>query len=232
MLGILTLDTAFPRLPGDLGSPSTFDFPVRHELVAGARVDDVVHRRKDALLTAFVEAGQRLADAGCVGITTTCGFLVRWQRDLADALPVPVLASALLQIPLVERTLPKGRRVGVVTYSAADLGADALAAANAHPYTPVEGLDPDGYFATTIRFGRPHIDPGRMADDTVAAARRLVGAHRDLGAIVLECANMPPYRDAVQDATGLPVFDAAMLVRWFHAALAGVPVRYARRDLW
>lgn len=232
MLGILTLDTSFPRLPGDLGSPTTFDFPVRHEVVAGATVDDVVHRRRDTLLPAFIEAGQRLAEAGCAGIATTCGFLVRWQRDLADALPVPVLTSALLQVPLVERTLPKGRRVGVVTYSAADLGADALAAAGAHPYTPVEGLDPDGYFAQTIRFGRAHVDSGRLADDTVAAARRLAGAHRDLGAIVLECANMPPYREAVQAATELPVFDAATLVAWFHAALVGVPTRYARRDLW
>jgi len=232
LLGILTLDTSFPRLPGDLGSPATFDFPVRHEVVAGASVEDVVHRRQDALLPAFVEAGTRLVDAGCTGITTTCGFLVRWQRELADALPVPVLTSALLQIPLVQRTLPRGLRVGVVTYSAADLGADALAAAGAHPYTPVQGLDPDGYFAQTIRFGRAQVDGDRLADDTVAAARRLVGAHRDLGAIVLECANMPPYRDAVQAATGLPVFDAARLVAWFHAALVGVTARYARRDLW
>ena len=232
MLGILTLDTAFPRLPGDLGSPATFEFPVRHEIVTGASVEDIVHRRRDTLLPAFVDAGRRLADAGCVGIATTCGFLVRWQRELTEALPVPVLTSALLQVPLIERTLPKGQRVGVVTYSAADLGADALAAAGAHPYTPIEGLDPDGYFAETIRFGRGHVDPDRLADDTVAAARRLVGAHRDLGAIVLECANMPPYRDPVQEAVGLPVFDAAQLTLWFHAALHGVPARYARRDLW
>ena len=232
MLGILTLDTAIPRLPGDLGSPATFDFPVRHEVVRGASTEDVVHRRRATLLPAFVEAGTRLADAGCVGIASTCSFLMRWHRELTEALPVPVLTSALLQVPLIERTLPNGRRVGVVTHAAADLGAEALAAAGAHPYTPVEGLDPDGYFAETLRFGRVHVDADRLADDTVAAARRLVGAHRDLGAIVLECASMPPYRDAVQDAVGLPVFDAAGLVRWFHAALHGVPARYARRDLW
>jgi len=230
MLGILTLETAFPCLPGDLGSPATFEFPVLHRVVTAASVDDIVHRRRDTLLPAFVDAGKRLADAGCVGIATTCGFLVRWQRELTEALPVPVLTSALLQVPMIERTLPKGQRVGVVTDSAADLGADALAAAGVHPYTPIEGLDPDGYFAETIRFGRAHVDPERLADDTVAAARRLVGAHRDLGAIVLECASMPPYRDPVQEAVGLPVFDAAQLTLWFHAAL--MPARYARRDLW
>ncbi len=60
-----------------------------------------------------------------------------------------------------------------------------------------------------------------MEDDTVAAARRLVATHPDLGAIVLECANMPPYRAAVAEAIGLPVFDAASLVAWFHAAIGG-----------
>jgi hypothetical protein len=232
MLGILTLDTAFPRIRGDVGSPETFDFPVRVEVVSGATPEDVVHRGDSALLPAFVEAGRRLVDAGCVGIATTCGFLVRWQLALTEALPVPVLTSALLQLPLVERTLPSGRRAGIVTYSAADLSAEALQAAGAHPYTPIEGVDPQSYFARTIRFGGTDLDPLRMRDDTVAAARRLVAAHRDIGAIVLECANMPPYRDAVQAATGVAVFDAAMMIGWFHAALTGAAPRYAPGDLW
>ena len=62
-----------------------------------------------------------------------------------------------------------------------------------------------------------------MAADVVAAARRLVEGYRDVGAVVLECANMPPYSNAVRDATGLPVHDAADLVRWFHAALPRRP---------
>jgi hypothetical protein len=232
MLGILTLDTSFPRIPGDLGAPETFDFPVMHEVVAGAYVEDVVHRRRETLLPAFVDAGRRLVDAGCTGIATTCGFLVRWQKELTEALPVPVLTSALLQLPLVQRTLAAGHHAGIVTYSAADLGADGLAAADIDPYTPIEGIEPGSYFEQTIRLGRPTLDPARMREDTVAAARRLLRSHPHVGALVLECANMPPYRDAVQDATGLPVYDAALLVGWFHAGLARVPPFRARRHLW
>ena len=219
MLGILTLDTAFPRIRGDLGAADTFAFPVRHAVVRGAGVEEIVHRRGDTLLPLFVEAGRRLARAGCAGIGTTCGFLVRWQRELARALPVPVLTSALLQLPLVNATLPNGRRAGVVTYSAADLDREALLAAGADPSTPVAGVAPDGYFARTIRDGVATLDRTRMERDTIDAARQLAAAHPDVGAIVLECANMPPYRDAVAAATGLPVFDAAQLVAWFHAGL-------------
>ena len=219
MLGILMLDTAFPRIPGDLGSPQTFAFPVRYARVRGAIVDAIVHRRNDEWLTAFVEAARNLASEGCAGITTTCGFLVRWQRALAEAIPVPVLTSSLLQLPLVQATLPAGRRVGVVTYSAEDLDDDALRAAGAPPDTPIVGVDDRSYFAQTIRHGAVTLDRKRMEDDTVAAARQLMAAHADIGAIVLECANMPPYADAVARATGVPVFDAANLVAWFHAAL-------------
>jgi hypothetical protein len=228
MLGILTLETSFPRVAGDVGSPATFEFPVRIATVAGASVDAVVHRPADALLPAFVEAGRALAGEGCIGIVTTCGFLARWQRALADALPVPVMTSALLQVPLIARTLACSRRVGIVTYCAADLDAEVLDGAGVDRATPIAGIDPDGYFARTIRDGARTIDAARMAADTVAAARALVATHRDVGAIVLECANMPPYRLAVQAAVGLPVFDAAQVFAWFHAGLAG----YARAELW
>jgi hypothetical protein len=232
MLGLLTLDTAFPRIPGDVGAPETFPCPVRRTVVAGASVDEVVHRANDALLPQFVRAAITLADEGCIGIATTCGFLLRWQRDLAAELPVPVMTSALLQLPLVQRCLPQRRRVGVVTYSAADLAGAALEAAGADPATPIEGVDPHGYFANTIRHGSKDLDRDRMAQDVVAAARRLLSAHDDLGAIVLECANMPPYRAAVEAATRLPVFDAVQLITWFYAGIAGSPPRYVRTDLW
>ena len=228
MLGILTLDTSFPRIAGDVGCAATFAFPVRIAVVKGASVDAVVHQPREALIPDFVDAGRALAAHGCLGVVTTCGFLARWQRALADALPVPVMTSALLIAPLVLSTLPRGRRVGVVTYSAADLSPDVLAGAGVDAATPVAGVDPDGYFARTIRAGATTLDAARMSGDTVAAARALVDTHNDVGAFVLECANMPPYASDVRAATGLPVYDAARAFAWFHAGLAG----YAPADLW
>ncbi|MEP7276111.1 MAG: aspartate/glutamate racemase family protein [Betaproteobacteria bacterium] len=228
MLGILALDTAFPRIPGDVGGAGTFGFAVRIATVRGATVDVTVHGPRDSLLPEFISAGQALAAQGCDGIVTTCGFLVRWQRQLAEALPVPVMTSALLQVPTVARVLPRGRVVGIVTYSVGDLTPDVLDGAGVDRATPVAGVDPAGAFAHTIREGAATLDTALMSADTVAAARALVGANRDVGAIVLECANMPPYAAAVRCAVGLPVFDAAQAFAWFHAGLAG----YDRADLW
>lgn len=232
MLGILTLDTAFPRIRGDLGCPETFPFPVRYATPRGAAVDLVVHRRDDSMLPAFIAAALDLVEAGALGIATTCGFLARWQDRLTAEVPVPVLTSSLLQAGLVARTLPRGRRVGIVTYSAADLTPELLDAAGVPAYSPIAGVDPAGVFGRTIRHGAATLDLRAMADDVAGASRHLVASHRDIGAIVLECANMPPYRRQVEAATGVPVYDAAQLVRWFYEGLAATRQRHSLRDLW
>ena len=171
MLGILTLDTAFPRINGDVGAPGTFAFPVLHRVVAGAGVEGVVHAPDRALLPAFIAAARELEAEGCIALATTCGFLVRWQPELAAAVEVPVMTSALLQVPVLARCLPQRRRIGVVTYSADAITPDLLAAAGADPATPVAGVDPAGYFARTIRQGATTLDRDRMAADVIAAAR-------------------------------------------------------------
>src|SRR6188472_487122 len=137
MLGILVLDTAFPRIPGDVGAPHTFPFPVRHATVRGAGVDAVVHTADREVLPLFVAAARDLQAQGCVAIATTCGFLAAWQDDLSAALDVPILTSALFQWPMVQRLLPRGRRAGILTYSAEALAPALLRAAQIPVDTPV-----------------------------------------------------------------------------------------------
>ena len=84
-MGILTLDTVFPRVPGDVGNATTFDFPVRFAVVRGASPRRVVHEQDPALLKPFIDAAQELEAAGCRAITTTCGFLALFQQEMAAA---------------------------------------------------------------------------------------------------------------------------------------------------
>jgi Asp/Glu/hydantoin racemase len=43
--------------------------------------------------------------------------------------------------------------------------------------------------------------------------------HRPVGAIVLECTNLPPYAAAVQEAVRLPVYDVTTMIEHLHSAL-------------
>jgi hypothetical protein len=209
MLGVLMLQTQFPRPPGDVGHPASFRMPVRWQVVPGATPGRVVQQADAALLQPFIDAAWQLVDQGARALTTSCGFLVRYQRELQAALPVPVWTSSLLKLPELSRP-------GVLTVDAQSLGAAELACAGASVQTPVEGLVPGCSLQRTLLEDLPRLDPQAACRDVVEAAQRLVRRHPALDSIVLECTNMPPYAQAVAQATGLPVHHLMTLVheRW------------------
>lgn len=212
------LETAFPRPPGDVGHPDTFSFPVIRRVVRGASAQVVVRERGGATRDAFRAAARALVAEGAQGILTSCGFLTLFQREIAAACGVPVAASALLQVAPVERTLAPGRRVGVVTFEAKSLTRAHLAAAGAAPDTPVEGVE-GGELHRVILGDLADLDQAAAERDVVAAALRLT-ARGDIGALVLECANMGPYAAAAARASGLPVFDVVTLGEQLAASLS------------
>lgn len=213
MLGVVMLETRFPRPPGDIGNPRTFAGPVRYRVVRGASPRRVVVERDRALLAPFVDAARTLEREGAAAVTTSCGFLALFQREIAAAVTVPVWTSSLLLVAEIEAGWNDDRRVGVVTADAASLTAEHLRAVGARADTPLEGLALDSRFRATVLEDRAELDVAEAARATVAAARRLVANHPEVAAIVLECTNMPPYADAVRAATGLPVHDITTLVR-------------------
>jgi Asp/Glu/hydantoin racemase len=220
-VGILMLDTRFPRIPGDMGNATTFPFPVRYERVSGADPDLVVRRGAAGLLPAFVEGARRLEREGVGAITTNCGFLVKFQRELAQSVQVPVFTSSLLLVPLVHRLLPPGRRVGIMTVNAGSLTAEQLAGAGIDGDIPiaVAGMETEKEFTRVLLGNELVLDVDAAREEHARVARRLIGEHPDVGAIVLECTNMPPYAADIQRETGLPVFDIVSLVTMVHAAL-------------
>jgi Asp/Glu/hydantoin racemase len=229
-VGILMLDTRFPRIPGDMGNASTFPFPVRYERVPGAGPDLVVRRGAAGLLPAFVEGARRLEREGVGAITTNCGFLATFQPELAAAVSVPVFTSSLLLVPLVHRLLSPGQRVGIMTVNAGTLTREHLRAAGIGGDVPVAvaGLETEKEFTRVLLGDELVLDVDVARAEHVRVARRLVTEHGDVGAIVLECTNMPPYAADIQRETGLPVFDIVSLVTMVHGALvAGQPPRPA-----
>jgi len=227
-MGLLMLETRFPRPPGDVGHAETFNFPVRRCIVAGAGPRRVVLGNADGLLAAFVDTARMLVDQGACAIGTSCGFLATHQRTLAAALSVPVASSSLLQCAWLASMLPQDKVTGVVTIDAAALTPAHLAAVGAPAGTPIEGVDPHGEFATCLLNDEPAMDTARAALEVVDAAARLVARRPDVGAIVLECTNMPPYAAAVAVATQRPVYDVVTLLNWLWSGAtraAGAPNR-------
>jgi hypothetical protein len=207
-LGILMLDTRFPRPLGDVGNAGTWrraGIPVRFVIVTGASPERIVKQADPGLLQPFVDASVALERAGAVALSTSCGFLAAWQARLQQAVAVPVVSSSLLQAARFERP-------GIVTIDAAALDLAVLCGAGVPEGTPVQGVAPGCEFHRRILSNDATLDLRQAEQDVVAAAVRLVEAHPEVTDIVLECTNMPPYRQAVALATGRVVHDIETLL--------------------
>lgn len=223
-IGILVIEGHFPRLPGALGNATTFSFPVLHHVVAGATGDRVVRQASDDLVTPWIAGARALEAAGVRAITTSCGFTAMFQRELTEAVDVPVFASSLLLVPLMARMLKPGHRVGIVTADARHLARRHFEGVGIDPASiVVAGLEGCPEFDEVVFHDRHDLDVGRMEAEVVDAATTLVTRYPDVRALLLECSLLPPFAHVVQAATRLPVFDFTTLVEMVHASLVRKP---------
>lgn len=213
-IGVLMLDTAFERIAGDAGNPASYHRPARLHVVAGAGSPQIVRDGPPApaLARAFVGAAQRLEAEGAAAIASTCGFLAHLQDEVAAAVRVPVMLSALSLVPALLRAYggPNGGQIGILTASASSLGPATLAAAGIRPdRVVVAGLEDCPAFAAAFlapKSAQPsRIDRAAIGAAAVARAVALCARHPETPALVLECGNLPPYAADIAAATGRPV---------------------------
>jgi aspartate/glutamate racemase len=199
------LQTQFPRLPGDIGNPESFDNPVIYKTVEGASPEKVVRDQSKALLSPFISAGKELIADGAELITTSCGFLIYFQEELQDALCVPVVTSSLLMFSKLEQKFGSGK-VGILTISRTSLSSDILEKSLIPLNTPIGSTEGGKEFTAAILENRKVFDAELCEEDNVNAARELLEQFPHIKAILLECTNMPPHQSAIEKATGLEVY--------------------------
>ena len=218
-VGILMLDTRFPRPPGDIGNARSYDFPVRYKVVRGAVQGRIMGHEPDAaLIEPFVEAARELEREGVGAITTSCGFLAPFQRRLAAAVGVPVFTSALIQAPLIHAMLPPGRRIGVFTERAGfltDRHFNGVGWSMEDIPVHIQGMGPHAVFPDVYIGNALEADTDVLAAEMVGMTEAFLGECPDAGAILLECTNMCPFSRHVREVSGLPVFDINTMINWF-----------------
>ena len=212
-IGILMLNTSFHRPIGDIGNPGTYSFPVAFEVVDQATIQRVVKDGDFSLIEPFIQGAKVLQNKNVKAITTSCGFLALFQKEIQRELSVPFYSSSLIQIPMAN--ILTGGTVGVITARKASLTYKHLQGVNAHK-TPIviEGMDNMPAFSSAIIDETGPLNMDAVALEMKQVTLRLLESNPRITAIVLECTNMPPYRNAIKEVTNLPIFDINTLTNY------------------
>ena len=222
-VGILYIDDVwYPMVPGNIVNGYTFDFPVRLRAVEGLDIDNLFHtpeRVEEAVLT----AARKLVSEGCRAVSSACGFFGNYQKLVAEALDVPAAMSSLLQINYILPLLKSSQKIGVLTADLSSLTDELLAACGVFDRSRLvfRDLRHEPEFSCILE-GRGSFHNGLVEQEVVKKALSC-WEEGDIGAILLECSDMPPYAWAVQAACGVPVFDFTTLIRWLHNSVTQKP---------
>lgn len=226
-IGILMLDCNIPFIPGDVGNASTYRFPVQFQLVPGATGEAVVGRQDPALTPHFVEAARALAAQGVRAITGDCAYMGAYQQAVVEAVDVPVFLSSLLQVPMVTAMLPSDRKLAVLVANGSTVSDRLLQSVGINGQLRdrlvFRGLEDRAHFGSAILQESGELDSAQMETDMVATAKAVLADDPSVGAFLLECSDMPPYSHAIQQATGLPVFDWIGFINYVHHAVVRQP---------
>ena len=220
----------------------TYDFPVRIKFIENYWIQS----KREFNVSEYIRCAKELEEEGVKAIVGSCGLIGGMQEELANAVDIPVFSSNLLVVPLALSVVGKGKKVGILTDSSEFLSQDdckVLRGCGIQPESPrivIKGMEESEYQDIWIaQFGGGEIEKGnwwdleeeevaklelgefniqKVEEVIVSVAKKMVAENPDLGAIVLECTEMPLYAKAIRKATGLLVFDSVSLVKYVHTA--------------
>jgi len=224
-IGILLLDTWYPLVPGNVQNVTTFRYPVRHKLVPGA-TQIRMHKGDPTLFDDLVKAARELIDIdGVRAVVGACGYFGNFQPQLAASLEVPVFLSSLIQIPWIKTGLKPDQKVGVLVADEPSLTPEILkkCGINDPSICVIKGIGDEPEFSAILNSDRGYFSTDGVRNEVVNATVKMVKEHPEIGAVLLECSDMPPYSADVQRAVNLPVFDFITMINWVHNAVSQKP---------
>lgn len=207
-LGVIMLNTHFPRPVGDVGNPQSYPYPVQFMTAPLATPASVVSAApvQAAVIDGFIDAALALVERGCTAITTSCGFACSIHDQLERAIPVPLVSSSLNLVPTLVKQFGWHVSLPVITYDGRILSKQHFGRFWS-PHVVIQGIEDGQALYPVIKNDRLELDPDKAQQDVIQSVARVLDKHPSSKALLFECTNLPPYREAVEKRFGLPVYD-------------------------
>jgi len=223
-VGMIVIGLWYPNIShGHPTYGTTYDFAIRFKFIESAFTPDDLPEEEAREcggwnVPEWIRCARELEEEGVQAIVCGCGLTGTIQRTLADSVSIPVFTSSVLFVPLISRGLKKGQKVGIITVSTelfTRWDNKLLRECGIDESTPVviAGMAESQYAGAFWSQLKPSFDEKELEQALVHVAEEMIAVNPDVGTIVLECTEMPPYSTAVRQATGLPVFDTVDMVK-------------------
>ena len=227
-LGIIQMGPWWvPLVPGNVSNATTFNFPVLYQHMEGVATIPMVVSTKPhpQVLEWAIKAGKKLEEQGCRAVVGNCGYFANYLPRVAAALNIPVFLSSLMQVPIILRALKPNHKVGIICANGRVLSsAPALKNCGIEDLCRVVIAGAEGLSQMqNVLQGTGHFNNVKFEQELVGLAKQIVKENSEIGAILLECTEMPPYAHAIQKAVSLPVFDFITMINWVYDAVVRRP---------
>ncbi|MDD3239231.1 MAG: aspartate/glutamate racemase family protein [Lachnospira sp.] len=220
-VGIIAVDLVYPKLPGNVANACTYPFPVLFRKVSFPI--EKLFAGDASIREQIIAAAVELEQEGVRAIIGACGYFAHFQKDVAEAVNIPVFLSSLCQLPLIKTALSAQKKIAVLAASGENINDELLEKVGTDSNRLIICNVGNMESFAPIRHGGICLDNGKLEDDLCHVVQKLIEEHGDIGSILLECSDLPPYAAAIQAVSGLPVYDFNTMIELVHRSVVQRP---------
>ncbi len=219
-IGILCLESYFPKMRGHLRNPRTYNFPTVTKVLKGLDIPKLLFNPSKEMITPLIQAAQELEKEGVKAITGSCGFMALFQKEIAESVNIPVFMSSLLQLPLIRIMHGEKANIGILTASKKALGSKHLEACSVdYDSVFIEGMEGNPEFWETVIEGKRFDFNLPLLEKEIVGTALCFINDKKLDALLLECTDLPPFAKQIQQKSHVPVYDINSLMQLVHSTV-------------
>jgi aspartate/glutamate racemase len=171
------------------------------------------------VLPIILEAAKDLERNGALAITTSCGFFAAFQKQIADSVNIPVFSSTILLLPIIAKMIKSTQKIGVITANSRGLSEAHFKGVGAEEVPVViAGIENLPEWIKHLEEGECNLK--KLTQEIADVGFNLVSENPDIGAILLECTELPSFAYEIQKQTERPVFCLYTFANFIHNVVA------------
>lgn len=217
-VGVIMPKAQFPRILGDIGNPESFNLAYESVELPTGVLDQANPTPLNTLhIDQILQAALKLEASGASIITTGGGYSSVVQHHISSQLKAPFIANALSLIPMLRMLYGNHAHIGILTLDRRALRPSHFMG-HFNNELKVAGLENGHSLHATITQNDNELDHNAAEQDILTATQPIID--KKVCCLLLENPSFSPYKQALQEAYDIAVYDLMDALHWLGHAKA------------